>query len=237
LKIITKERYNLFLKNELEKIEKFLPQGAVFDMDGLMLDTERPSLRAWKKVGEKWGFPITEDIVFRTIGIAENASKKIYFEKFGEDFPYDAIRAESKRVLDDENEREGVRLRPGLLVLLDKFAELDVPLAVATSTSKERAVWKLKKTGLYSRFSAFAFGDEVERGKPAPDIFLLALKRLNREPAFCVGFEDSPAGLAGLHAANIRSVFVKDLLEPAPEILKTVWYRAQDLAEAAGLFG
>ena len=86
------------------------------------------------------------------------------------------------------------------------------------------------------RFSAFALGDEVVNGKPAPDIFLLAAKRLGKQPDSCVGFEDSPAGLWGLHCAGIRSVLVKDLLEPEPEILATVWRRCVDLAEAAKLF-
>lgn len=217
--------------------EKIVPAGAIFDMDGLMLDTERPSLRAWKKAGEQMGFSIDEEVVFRTIGISEEAVRKVYIDAFGEDFPYLEVRAKVKQILDEEVKREGIHLRPGLLVLLDAFADMGAPLAVATSTHKERALWKLEHTGLRPRFSAFAFGDEVERGKPAPDIFLLAAERLGKNPRDCVGFEDSPAGLAGLHAAGIRSVFVKDLLEPPEETLATVWRRARDLAEAAALFG
>jgi HAD superfamily hydrolase (TIGR01509 family) len=217
--------------------EKIAPAGAIFDMDGLMLDTERPSLRAWKKAGERMGFPITEEVVFRTIGISEGAVRKVYLDAFGDDFPYLEVRAKVKQLLDEEVKREGISLRPGLLVLLDAFARMGVPLAVATSTHKERALWKLEYTGLRPRFAAFAFGDEVERGKPAPDIFLLAAERLGKNLRDCVGFEDSPAGLAGLHAAGIRSVFVKDLLEPPEETLAAVWCRAQDLAEAAALFG
>jgi HAD superfamily hydrolase (TIGR01509 family) len=206
-------------------------------MDGLMLDTERPSLRAWKKAGEQMGLPITEEVVFRTIGISEGAVRKVYSDAYGENFPYLEVRAKVKQILDEEVKREGIALRPGLLVLLDTFTGMGVPLAVATSTHKDRALWKLEYTGLRPRFAAFAFGDEVERGKPAPDIFLLAAERLGKNPRDCVGFEDSPAGLAGLHAAGIRSVFVKDLLEPPEKTLATAWHRAQDLAEAATLFG
>jgi HAD superfamily hydrolase (TIGR01509 family) len=218
-------------------MKKIRPEGAIFDMDGLMLDTERPSLRAWKKVGEEMGFPITEEIVFRTIGVSENTVKKVYMDAFGENFPYCEVRSKVKHILDIEVQREGIPLRPGLLTLLDTFANMGVPLAVATSTNKERALWKLEKTGLRLRFAAFAFGDEVECGKPAPDIFLLATERLGKNPHDCVGFEDSPPGLEGLHAAGIPSVFVKDLLEPPKETIEAVWYCAQDLAEAAALFG
>jgi HAD superfamily hydrolase (TIGR01509 family) len=217
--------------------ERIRPEGAIFDMDGLMLDTERPSLWAWKKAGGEMGFPITDEIVFRTIGISEGAVRRVYLDAFGEDFPYREVRSKVKGLLEEAVEREGIPLRPGLLVLLDTFADMGVPLAVATSTDKARALWKLEKSELHRRFTAFAFGDEVERGKPAPDIFLLAAERLGKNARDCVGFEDSPPGLAGLHAAGIRSVFVKDLVEPPKETLEAVWYHARDLAEAAALFG
>ncbi|MDR0877174.1 MAG: HAD family hydrolase, partial [Treponema sp.] len=87
------------------------------------------------------------------------------------------------------------------------------------------------------RFSVITCGDEVAHGKPAPDIFLLAAGRLGQEPAACIGFEDSTAGLRALAAAGVRSVFIKDLLEPPHEVLATVWRRCNDLEEAAELFG
>ena len=214
----------------------FRPAGAIFDMDGLMLDTERPALRAWKQACAERGHALTDEVEFRTIGVSEAACRDVYRAEFGPDFPYDEVRADVSRILEEGVRREGIPLRPGLLVLLDRFAELGVPLGVATSTRKDRALIKLERTGLTARFSAFAFGDEVVNGKPAPDIFLLAAKRLGKQPDSCVGFEDSPAGLLGLHRAGIRSVFVKDLLEPEPEILATVWHRCFDLAEAAKLF-
>ena len=210
--------------------------GAIFDMDGLMIDTERPALRAWKQACADMGCILTDEVEFRTIGVSEAACRDVYRAEFGPDFPYDEVRADVSRILEEGVRREGIPLRPGLLVLLDKFAELGVPLGVATSTRKERALLKLERTGLRGRFSAFAFGDEVVNGKPAPDIFLLAAEGLGIPPASCVGFEDSTAGLQSLHAAGIRSVFVKDCIEPPPEVLDTVWLRCADLAEAARVF-
>jgi HAD superfamily hydrolase (TIGR01509 family) len=209
--------------------------AVIFDMDGLMLDTERPSLQAWKQAAANRGFVLTNEICFRTIGVSEKSVRAVYNEVFGAGFPYDNLRQEVRAIL-AESEKNGVSLRPGLLVLLDRLAELNMPLGVATSTHKERALWKLEKAGIKERFTAFAFGDEVENGKPAPDIFLLAAQRLGKKPADCVGFEDSSAGLAGLYAAGIRSVFVKDLIEPEPEILALIWRRYTDLAEAVPIF-
>jgi HAD superfamily hydrolase (TIGR01509 family) len=205
-------------------------------MDGLMLDTERPARRAWIQAAAAHGFALTDEIIFRTIGVAEGAVKSVYDEAFGPPFPYEEIRQEVKRLIAEEIEREGVPLRPGLLTLLDHLAQQGIPCAVASSTASERALWKLEKAGIKSYFSAFAFGDEVANGKPAPDIFLLAAARVDAAPADCVGFEDSPAGLSGLQRAGIRSVFVKDLIEPDAAVLAGVWRRYTSLAEALPLF-
>ncbi|MDR2150367.1 MAG: HAD family phosphatase [Spirochaetaceae bacterium] len=207
--------------------------GVIFDMDGLMLDTERPALAAWIKAAEQWGYTLEAQVVFRTIGINEPAMRAVYHAEYGAQFPYEAIRQKVRQILAQE---QTIQHRPGLLILLDHLAALSLPLAVATSTGKESALKKLEKAGIIDRFSAFAFGDEVSHGKPAPDIFLCAAQRLNIEPVFCIGFEDSPPGLLGLYRAGIRSVFVKDLLEPPVEIAATIWHRYENLAEARELF-
>jgi beta-phosphoglucomutase-like phosphatase (HAD superfamily) len=95
---------------------------------------------------------------------------------------------------------------------------------------------KLAKAGIQKYFQAAAFGDEVTKGKPEPDIFLLAAQRLKIVPADCVGFEDSPAGLLSLSAAGIRSIFINDIFEPGPDILSLVWRRFESLDQAIPLF-
>ncbi|MDR0628962.1 MAG: HAD family phosphatase [Treponema sp.] len=212
------------------------PAAVIFDMDGLMLDTERPMVELWIQVSQARGWNITPELVFRTVGVNEAATRAVFMQEYGPDFPYDTIRKEAIRIMREKIEQAGIPHRPGLLTLLDHLDSLGIPLGLATSTAQEIGIWKLKKARILDRFEVFAFGDEVNRGKPAPDIFLLAADRLDKEPQDCVGFEDSPAGLQGLHAAGIRSVFIKDLMEPPPDILATVWRRCTDLAEAAALF-
>ncbi|MDR3115054.1 MAG: HAD family phosphatase [Treponema sp.] len=212
------------------------PAAVIFDMDGLMLDTERPMVELWIQVATARGWDVTPELVFRTVGVNEAATKAVFMQEYGPDFPYDAIRKEAIRVMREKIEQAGIPHRPGLLTLLDHLDARRIPLGLATSTAQEIGIWKLKKARILERFAAFAFGDEVSRGKPEPDIFLLAAERLGTEPQDCVGFEDSPAGLQGLHAAGIRSVFIKDLMEPPPDILATVWRRCRDLAEAVDLF-
>ena len=109
-------------------------------------------------------------------------------------------------------------------------------MAVATSTHRASALKKLALAGIEQRFTVIVGGDEVSWGKPAPDIYLLAAEKLKKQPSLCVGFEDSPAGLKALQAAGIRSVFIKDLIEPPRELLSAVWHECRDLAEAIVLF-
>jgi HAD superfamily hydrolase (TIGR01509 family) len=212
------------------------PAAVIFDMDGLMLDTERPSVAHWIHVAKTLGWNISEDVIFRTIGVNASSTKDVFMNAYGADFPYQDIRTEVSRRIKEEAEREGISHRPGLIPLLDHLARLQIPCAVATSTSRDTAIWKLRKAGIEDRFVVKVYGDEIMRGKPAPDIFLRALERLGTAPDDSIGFEDSPAGLQSLYAGGIRSVFIKDLVEPPPEVLAKVWKRYTDLAEAVSLF-
>jgi len=214
----------------------FRPAAALFDMDGLMLDTERPAIRLWVEVSREAGYRLDEAVPLSTVGIDEQASRIRVLEACGADFPYDEIRSEVEARYHRLLENSGPAHRPGLLRLLDSFARRGIPMAVATSTPRDAALVKLRRAEILDFFDALACGDEVDRGKPAPDIFLLAARRLAVAPQDCVGFEDSPAGLRALSAAGIRSVFVKDCVDPPPEVLETVWRRCGDLGEAALLF-
>jgi HAD superfamily hydrolase (TIGR01509 family) len=205
-------------------------------MDGLMLDTEQPVTDLWLRAARAQGREISVGTVLRTIGVDGKTTRGIFRETYGEDFPYDAVREELSRLIRRHRETWGIPLKPGLPVMLDKLESLGIPFGVATSSDRKSALEKLEVAGIRARFGVLVCGDEVARGKPAPDIFLLAAERLGQPPASCVGFEDSPAGLRALAAAGIPSVFIKDLLEPPEEVLASVWRRCADLAEAAELF-
>jgi HAD superfamily hydrolase (TIGR01509 family) len=224
------------MKYKTDSRPGFRPRAVLFDMDGLMLDTERPVIGYWIQAGRVLGYEIPREIIYRTIGINDRNSRILFQSEYGPDFPYDDYRREAVRLIHEAAAKQGIPHRPGLLPLLDHLGGLKLPLAVATSTDRETAVWKLTRAGIQDRFAALACGDEVRRGKPAPDIFLLAAQRLGKAPAECIGFEDSPAGLRSLHTAGIPSVFIKDILEPPEDVLAGVWQRYQRLDEAIELF-
>jgi HAD superfamily hydrolase (TIGR01509 family) len=214
----------------------FRPQGALFDMDGLMLDTERPCITAWMEAAKNCNWSIDETIPYAVVGRDSRTSRRLFLEKYGKAFPYDDIQKEAGRLMDQYEAENGVVLKPGLLFLLDRLTALGLPLGVATSTYRKPALAKLEQAGILCYFKAAACGDEVGKGKPEPDIFLLAAERIGIKAENCAGFEDSPAGLRSLFAAGIRSVFVKDLIEPPPEVLALVWRRFERLDEAMPLF-
>ena len=211
-------------------------KAVIFDMDGLMLDTERPIVTAWEQAAVEMGWHLNGEVLARTIGVDEASIRRIMVESYGQDFPYNAVRENLERVYIENVEKNGIALRPGLLTLLEHLNSLGMPIVVATSSARNIALWKLEMAGIKERFRLLVCGDEVREGKPAPDIFLKAVELLGREPSECVGFEDSPAGLRALEAAGIRSVFIRDMVEPPPEVLAAVWLRLNSLDEAVPLF-
>ena len=214
---------------------RFRPAAAIFDMDGLMLDTERPALDLWARAGKSLGIEISAEMVISTLGIDDDGMRPIFLNRFGSDFPYDTL-LEKLKELTFEEFNEGIAHKKGLSTMLDRLSTLCIPMAVATSTNREKAAWKLKQAGIYDRFGIIVCGDEIKNGKPAPDIFLLAAEKLGKSPQECVGFEDSAAGLKALYSAGIPSVFIKDMVEPPDDVLATVWRRYDNLADAVEIF-
>ena len=210
--------------------------AAIFDMDGLLFDTERLYCDAWRIFAVEAGYPVTEEQIHSFIGLNHQDTHEMVKACFGPDFPYADFSLKTRNWINDSMAVNGPPEKPGIRQILDFFRTEAIPVALATSTSEKTARKMIEHAGLASFFSAFAFGSEVSRGKPDPEIFLLALKRLGAiERGNCAVFEDSPAGLAAAQAAGMKSVFVKDLVEPDPVILSRVWKRIDSLERAASL--
>lgn len=212
----------------------FMIQAAIFDMDGLLFDTERLCTDAWKNVSSERGFSMPDSLFRSCVGLNNRDTRTKVLSTMGGDFPYEEFADQTRtwmRVRMDEN---GPPEKPGIRALFGYLRDAGVPIGLATSTSEPSARWMIEKAGLESWFSAFAFGSEVATGKPAPDIFLLARDRLGvSDSSACVVFEDSPAGLRAAHAAGMRPVHVPDMVEVSPEIQKLVWKTISSLEEAA----
>ncbi len=197
-------------------------RAVVFDMDGLLLDTERLSRRAWLAGGADLGVHLPIEALTSIIGRRRPEVEAEFRSALGDDFPVTALYTRHA-------EHYGAQLRtvspgelrkPGLLPLLDWLDAAGLPRAIATSTLAAGAAEKLELAELTARFPIVVTGEQVARSKPAPDIFLEAARRLAVDPAECVAFEDSDLGLEAALSAGMQVIAVPDL-KPLPEATRS----------------
>ena len=191
-------------------------QGALFDMDGLMFDTERIGRDCWQDAARRLGLTIPETLIASMRGTGTNEARAL----FNAAIPggrYDEARALRLRYAEEIIRREGLPVKPGLTELLDWLRGQGIPAVLATSTRRELAMDYLRMAGVADYFSAAVFGPEMPRPKPAPDIFLAAAAAVGADPAACAVLEDSPNGLKAARAAGCRPIAVPDLTPAPPE--------------------
>ena len=189
--------------------------AVVFDMDGLMLDTERLAPRAWEDAAAAIGVEFDMGLLPSMVGRNFQDCQAIVIERYGTTYPTAALMRAWHVAYDAIVERDGIEVKAGLFDLLDWLEREGIPKAVATSTRRERAQTKLVHTKLMHRFAALVGGDEIARGKPAPDIFLLAAQRIGQAPAECIVLEDSEPGVRAALAAGMTPIMVPDLHPPS----------------------
>lgn len=207
-------------------------KGAIFDMDGLMFDTERLALEGWLSAAETLNYPITAVTVSKIRGVNVATSRQIFKEEFGNHVDYDVAKQYRDEYVNRKIEENGVPVKTGLHVLLKYLKDSKVKMAVATSSSREHAERYLKDALVYEYFDAMVFGNEVKNGKPAPDIFLKAAKCLSLKPEECVVFEDSPYGIKAAYGAKTKIIGVQDLTEYDASVLKMLDYNCTTLSDA-----
>jgi HAD superfamily hydrolase (TIGR01509 family) len=193
-------------------------EAVIFDMDGLMLDSEQMAKSAWRRALADWGLALPDDLYLQLIGRAAADTKALLLQAFGPALLVEEAYARKQRYLDEAIALNGVPLKPGLLELLDFLDAAGTPKAVASSTNRAFVLRKLGIAGVIARFDAIACGDEVANGKPAPDVFLAAAERLGVPPWRCIVLEDSDAGIRGAHAAGMIPILVPDLKPPSAEV-------------------
>lgn len=208
--------------------------AVIFDMDGLMLDTEPIYRRVWQTAAAELGHIISDDMYATFIGRPTEECRRSLSETFGPQFPHAPFRKRSRELWQAHVGKAGIAHKPGLPELLALLEARHIPKAVATSTVRKDAIVCLGE--LASRFDAIVTGDEVRHGKPAPDIFLLTAQRLNVAPESCLVLEDSEAGATGALAANMSVIIVPDLKIPGDELAARTHRVCKSLHEVRAVF-
>lgn len=191
-------------------------KAVVFDMDGVLTDTEKIYRIYWKKEGIKLGISEEDMNVLcdKIAGGTKRTNEGIFKEKLGQDFDYLSYRARVMKGFDKHIRENGVELKSNVIETLDYLKEKGILMAVATSTYREKATERLKIAGLYDYFDARVYGDDIERGKPSPDIYIKACEKLAVLPQEAVGVEDSINGVIASSDAGLYTVMVEDLIPP-----------------------
>lgn len=187
-------------------------------MDGLLLDSEAPIRDAWVSATRARGYAATNEHFLEVVGRSEQDSRQIFRGHFGEKIPLEEISLDVKTQIASSLPATGFALKPGARDLLEYLKLRSVPCTVATSTARAMACERLQKAGLLSYFRHVSAGDEVARGKPEPDLFLLAAQRLGVNPGDCLVLEDSGYGALGAHRAGMAVIVIPDLKQPTDEV-------------------
>lgn len=207
-------------------------EAVIFDMDGLLLDTEQMAKRAWFQVFQEFGADVTEEQYFLIVGRNIAEGNVILAELLGEDIPVADCQKRADEIYHADIEENGIPVKPGAFELLDYLEGVSMKVAVATSTARKLATRKLEMTGLAPYFKVIVPGDEIRNGKPHPEIFLTAAKKLGVTPANCIILEDSIFGIRAAHSANAMPIMVPDLIQPDEEIRRLVHAVVPSLHEA-----
>ena len=195
-----------------------MTKAVVFDMDGVLFDTERLCQESWIEVANRRGLPDMEIIFPKCIGRNANDSKKIVLEAYGEDFAYEEFRQEASDWFWKYLEENGLPVKEGVRELLNWLKEQGWRIGLASSTRRSSVISHLEQAGIKDFFEEIITGDMVEHSKPLPDIYLLACRKLMVDPAETYAIEDSPNGIRSAYRAGMKPIMVPDLLSPDGEM-------------------
>lgn len=204
-------------------------RAVIFDMDGLLLDSESLAMDSLVSAGKALGYDIPYSFCRRMIGIPADVCREMVFSTYGKDFPLQKFFEVHEVHLRELVDSGKLGLKTGVLELLDYLDRHRIPRAIATSSSRVRTDHHLALVGLDKRFDYIVTRDDVSRGKPDPEPYLTAAAKLGVEPGLCLALEDSYNGVRAAHAAGIRVIMVPDLLDPIEEMQDKALHIVEDL--------
>ena len=210
-------------------------RGVLFDMDGVILDSEKLYAKFWAAGCECYGYHMTYPQALGMRSLNAQAGQEYLSSLFGPDISYPLVRARRIELMDAYVEENGIEAKPGIFELLDYLAARHIPYAITTASPNDRIRNHLGRLGLYERFDHICTAHEVPHGKPAPDIYLLGAKTIGVPPEKCLALEDSYTGILSAYRAGCLAAIVPDLDQPGENILYIAYARADSLTDVIDL--
>lgn len=234
-------KYRVMNRNKIKIYNKELRKrtaikGVLFDMDGIVLDTEKLYTRFWREAAQSLGYPMTYEMGLGMRSLSKEAGERQLKTYLGEDVDYNDVRNKRIEMMSAYIEEYGVEIKPGIFELLTFLKQRGIKTSIATSSPLDRTKKYLTQVGLVDSFDELVSGHMVEHGKPEPDIYLYAASKLGFAPEDCLVLEDSPTGILAANRAGCIPVMIPDQDEPDVEVLKLVYAVVENLETVKDLF-
>ena len=209
----------------------------IFDLDGLLLDTEVYYSICWKEACKSLGYDLTYEQGLNLRSLDSKLAEEYFRALFGEECPYEDIRSLRKELMKNMIAERGINKKKGCDELLDYLRHNNIDFLLATSSSIQRAQRLLKMAGLENQFQTIVSTSMVKHGKPYPDVYLEACMKVDENPENCIAIEDSPNGVKSAYTAGCKVIMVPDLTEPEPHISHMLFSKAESLIEVINILG
>ena len=210
-------------------------KALIFDMDGLIFDSERVVQRSWNEAGEVLGYGPVGEQIYYTLGFNVKRRTEYFKSVYGEDFPMEEFGNLTRKYFYEIAEKEGIAVKKGVRELMEFAGDRGMRIGLATSSRREYSVRLLREAGIWDYFDGSVFGDMVSKAKPDPEIYLKACEAVGADPSECMALEDAPAGIQASHAAGMFPVMVPDLVKPTEEIQKLCYRIVDTLTDVIAL--
>lgn len=216
------------------KINENTIKAVIFDMDGVLLDSETISWKTWEIAAKEYGLKDIKTANSACMGANKNDTYAILRSFYGKDFPAEQFLARTSELFYEIEKQSGIPLMPYAKEALEYLGK-KYTLALASSTRKEAVFRQMKNAGLFDFFKTITTGDMVTHSKPDPEIYLIAAKSINVAPEEAVAIEDSPNGIKSACNAGLRAVMVPDKIQPDSELKQKSWKIISSLKEISNI--
>lgn len=206
-------------------------KAVIFDLDGTLIDTEKLYRKFWPMAMAEHGYNLSDERALFIRSLGRPFAPKLYKEWFGEDFDYYAVRDTRKKIFNAHVDKYGIESKAGAAELVKALRKKNIITAIATATDLERTEQYLELAGLSGLFDKKVSATMVEKGKPAPDVYLYACEQIGLKPEECVAVEDAPNGVKSACAAGLKCIMVPDQTEPDEELKKILYATVKNLLE------